>query len=551
MNRKSMGEIINKLLLFNGESDENLVKKKMDLLLRVLEELKETKDQYKYECICSILESDFYNKSFVNDFMKEAKFIEILYNILDDSRELPKKEVAIMKLLIRINENILKNINGRCTPSVEQENPMEIINMFNNYGIEDNTNKDADVDMEQIIKNIMLNLFYSLDKNKFNFMDDLDDCSSKENSEFKTTYLMNQRRMGMKKLAQIELFRTILDIIVNGYGKCNMEEQTLKLLGFIKEKKLFGKINKLFFEFPFCNLYQAYYSQIIEIALNELSPKILIETVFEEKSEKEEKNLIQTLIDNSLNNMKFNFESNKISFHPNFSFEVSLLTKIFASTNEHLKNLIKDNKNLEVYNKVLGDEVKKIFDQKLLLAENDVQFGSQEEQEEKKPSVFFGKRTFMDLMEQDIGIYKIYMEGGDYQKAFDEKIENEKKEQEELEKELEEKKKTEEEGYFNEEEEQEDNKKGGLKDSLNILDQDEDQDQEQEGEEGNEKKEEEKEKEENDNENENKEEEKVENTKEESSTEDNDNKDYNDVNYWKPEISPNDDILDAVLNDLN
>jgi hypothetical protein len=357
----------------------------------------------------------------------------------------------------------------------------------------------------------------------------------------------------MKKLAQIELFRTILDIIVNGYGKCNMEEQTLKLLGFIKEKKLFGKINKLFFEFPFCNLYQAYYSQLIEIALNELSPKILIETVFEEKSEKEEKNLIQTLIDNSLNNMKFNFESNKISFHPNFSFEVSLLTKIFASTNEHLKNLIKDNKNLEVYNKVLGDEVKKIYDQKLLLSENDVQFGSQEEQEEKKPSVFFGKRTFMDLMEQDIGIYKIYLEGGDYQKAFDEKIENEKKEQEELEKELEQKKKTEEEGYFNEEEEQEDNKKGGLKDSLNILDQDQDQDQEQEqeGEEENEKKEEEKEKEENDNENENKEEEKVENTKEESSTEDNDNKDYNDVNYWKPEISPNDDILDAVLNDLN
>ena len=28
-------------------------------------------------------------------------------------------------------------------------------------------------------------------------------------------------------------------------------------------------------------------------------------------------------------------------------------------------------------------------------------------------------------------------------------------------------------------------------------------------------------------------------------------KPYNDVNYWKPEITPNDGILNAVLNDLD
>ena len=328
-----------------------------------------------------------------------------------------------------------------------------------------------------------------------------------------------------------------------------MEEQTLKLLGIIKKKKLFWKINKLFFEFLFCNLYQAYYSQIIDISLNELSPKMLIESVFEEKSEKEGKDLIQTLIDNSLNNMKFNFESNNnTAFHPNFSLEVSLLTKIFASTNEHVKNLIKDNKNLEVFNKVLGDEAKKIFEQKLLLSDNEVQFGTPEEQEEKKPEIFFGNRSFMDLMEQDMGIYKIYLEGGDYQKALDEKIENEKKEQEQIEKELEEKKKAEEEA-FKEEEEQDDNKKFNLKGSLNMFD--------QEGEEENEKKDKEKEEnaEENDNENEkeeNKGEEKIENTNEESSTEENENlKEYNDVNFWKTEISPNDEIMSSVLNDLD
>ena len=535
MNRKSMGEIINKLLLFNEEIDDNFPQKKVELLTNVIEELKNAKEQDKYECICSTLEADFYNKSFVAYFFKEEKFIQMLYSILDESKDNPKKINAVMKLLIRINENILKNIDGRCTTPVEQENPMEIINMFsNNYALEDN-NKEVDADMEQIVKNMIVNLINSLEKNQFSFLDDLDDYSAKENTEFNSTYLRPQKKMGMKKLAQIELFRTIIDIIVNAYGKCNLEEQALKIINIIKEKKIFPKINKLFFDFPFCNLYQAYYNQIIDIVLNELSPKELIETVFE----KEEKNLIQNLIDNSLNNMKFNFNSDKIAFHPNFSFEVSLLTKIFSSSNEHLKNLIKENKNLEVFNKIIGDEVKKIFEQKLLLSENEIQFSAHEEAEEKKPMVFFGSKTFMDLLEEDIAIYKIYLENGDYQKALNEKIEKAKLEQEKLEKELEEEKKKEEEDFVAEEEEQED-KKGDLKGSVNLEGQDEDEENNKNDEE----------KEEKNNENETGGEEKVESSNEEETAEE-EKKDYNEVNYWKPEIKSNDDIMSAILNDLD
>ena len=77
---------------------KNFVQKKMELLSRVLEELKITKEQEKYECICATLESAFFNKSFVADFLKEEKFIEILYNILDESKDQQKKLIAIMKL---------------------------------------------------------------------------------------------------------------------------------------------------------------------------------------------------------------------------------------------------------------------------------------------------------------------------------------------------------------------------------------------------------------------------------------------------------------------
>ena len=129
------------------------------------------------------------------------------------------------------------------------------------------------------------NLIKCLENNKFNFLDDLDQYSDKENGEFNTTYLMSQKKLGMKKLAQIELFRTILDILVNAFAKCNMEEQVTKILGIIKEKKLFFKTSKLFFDFPFCNLYQSYYSQIIEISINEVSPELLIQNLFGEKNE--------------------------------------------------------------------------------------------------------------------------------------------------------------------------------------------------------------------------------------------------------------------------
>ena len=543
MNRKSMGEIINKLLLFNEENYGDFTQKKMKLFSRILEELKETKDEQKYECIYSTLEACYYNKGFVIEFMKDQKLIETLYNILEESKDQPKKSIVIMKLLIKINETILKNIEARCTTALEQENPMDIINMFsNNYTSADDITKDPDADMEQLTKSIISYTFNCLEKNKFNFIEDLDIYSEKENGEFNTTYQKLQKKIGMKKLAQIELFRTLLDILVNAYAKCGMEEQSLKVIEIIKEKKLFVKINKLFLDFPFCNLYQAIYIQLIDIVLNENSPELLIKTVFDEK---DENNLIKILIDKSLSNMKFTFSSSRETFDPNFSIIVTLLTKIFSSNNEYLKNLIKDNKNLEVFHNVIGDEVNKIFEQKLLLSDNEVQINVQNDSEEKKNVAYFGKKNFMELLEEDIEIYKTFMNGGDYQAKLNEKKERIEKENLEKEK-SEENKKDEEEPYFNENEEDEDTKKY-ITSSVNLSDQDE----EEENKDKNDK--ENNEKNENKDEGKDSEKEKEESNKEETSTseETESDKKFNDVNFWKPEIEPNDNIMTAVLNDLD
>jgi hypothetical protein len=45
--------------------------------------------------------------------MKDGKLIEILYTILKESKDQPKKLICIMKLLIKINENALKFVDSR------------------------------------------------------------------------------------------------------------------------------------------------------------------------------------------------------------------------------------------------------------------------------------------------------------------------------------------------------------------------------------------------------------------------------------------------------
>ena len=99
----------------------------MELLFHILEELQFTKQQDKYECICKTLEGTLYNKVFVSEFLNEQKVIEILYNVLDKSKDEKNKFIVVMKLLIRINEKILKNIEDRCTSPLEQENHIEKI----------------------------------------------------------------------------------------------------------------------------------------------------------------------------------------------------------------------------------------------------------------------------------------------------------------------------------------------------------------------------------------------------------------------------------------
>ena len=530
MRRKSMGEIINKLLLFQDDSGDEFLSKKLELLEKVLEELKETDEEDKYECICSTLESTFYNKGFFIEFMKVPKLLELIYSILENTKNDSKKLIAILRLLINIHENILKNEEDRCTISLAPENPMDFLSMFNGtYNLDEGNQKDSDPDLQKAVDVIILKLISFIEKSNLNFMNDLDDYISKENNEFMSTYQVSQKKLGMKKLTQVEFFRTIIDVLINTYAKFDVDQirnSVINIFNIAQEKKIFWKLHNMFFDFPFCNLYQSLYLQIIDIILNDNSPKELIEYTFKEKEGENEKNLIEMLINKVVNEMQFKYTSGNISFHPNYSFEVSILNKVLASSNAYLKELINDNKNLLAFDKILGQEIDNIFNQKLLLnPEKDITMGPNIPFDKEEPSLkYFGKKNFMELLEEDNSIYSVYLKGEDYETLLSEKKERELIEQEE-------RKKLEEKNY-NEGPEEE--MVPGLGDSINIVDdnnnvekeevQKEEEEVKEKAEEGNE---------------------------EEASSETEEEKSFNDVNYWKTEIIPDDNIMSAILNDLD
>ena len=537
LNRKSMGSIVNKLLLFQDDSSD-LTQKKLNLSLKILKELESTTEQDKYECICEVLASTLNNKTFYISFMSEPNLVDLLFTLLEKSVEISKKLIAVINLLIKVNENVLKNFNDHCTKNNIQENPLDFMALFNYDPSYPSDDKQVSSDeMDDINKSVLLSLFNNLKKNEFKFLEDLGEYNQ-ENGEFLTTYQKKQKKIGMKKIAQIEFLRTILDIFVNSLYSHFHEKEIEELVKIIKNKNIFYNCHKLFFDFPFSNIYQTYYNQIVEIIINQNSPNYLIECFFKYSDGKEEKNLVSDLMDHFLNNMKFSFNSSNSSFNPCMSYEITLLNQIYNTENENVKALIEKDENLKVFDEVLGEEINHIFDQKLLLSDSLGTISSDNE----KPLPTFGKANFMEIIEEDKDIYNSYKNGEDYKKKLDDKRQREKEEKEKMEQEIvgDEEENKDEKIQHNDDEE---NEEGGEENGIDR----------EEGEEGEENnvvaedavvEEDKKEKEENNEQNEGEDKKSV--STEESAEE----KEYNDVNYWNPGIVPNDDIMSAIINDI-
>ena len=548
LNRKSMGSIINKLLLFSEESSQfDFEKRKVILIKKMLEELEKTDEKDKYECICDVFSSTLTNKTFYALLMSNNELVQLLFSLLEKSTGNPKKLISIMNLLIKVNENVLKNFSTHCTKNLIPENPLEFMNMFNyesSYPMDEK--QITDEEMNEINNKVLSSLLNTLKKSEFKFMEDLGEYTQ-DNAEFKTTYLRDQKKIGMKKLAQIEFLRTILDIFVNAYNAGINQNEITELIDMMKNKNIFYNCHKLFFDFPHSNIYQIFYNQIVEIVLNGASPENLVDNFCKyTDDQKVERNLVKDLMDNFFNKMKFTFSDQNVSFESNVSFDVTLLNKIVTSENEKAKKLFENDNDLKVFNEVLGDQINNIFNQKLLLADNlGTNMG---DGDDEKPLPTFGKLSFMQIVDQDTEIYNLYKKGEDYKTKLNEKLEREKAERDKMEQEI-----------VGEEEENKDEQIDDNEENEEGVEEAgvEKNEGEEEGEENNENNNE------NGNENDKKEEDEA-NKKEKENEENNESADknsvstdesvedkkFNDVNFWNVPITPTDDIMSSILNDI-
>ena len=549
LNRKSMGSIINKLLLFSEESSQfDFEKSKAILIKKMLEELEKTDEKDKYECICDVFSSTLTNKSFYALLMSNNELVELLFSLLEKSTGNPKKLISIMNLLIKVNENVLKNFSTHCTKNLIPENPLEFMNMFNyesSYPMDEK--QITDEEMNEINNKVLSSMLNTLKKNEFKFLEDLGEYTQ-DNAEFKTTYLRDQKKIGMKKLAQIEFLRTILDIFVNAYNAGVNQNEITELIDMMKNKNIFYNCHKLFFDFPHSNIYQIFYNQIVEIVLNGASPENLVEYFCKYTDEqKVERNLVKDLMDNFFNKMKFTFSEQNVSFDSNVSFDVTLLNKIVTSENEKVKKLFENDNDFKVFNEVLGDQINNIFNQKLLLADNlGTNMG---DGDDEKPLPTFGKLSFMEIVDEDTDIYNLYKKGEDYKTKLNEKLEREKAEREKMEQEIvgEEEENKDEQIEDNEENEEGVEEAGVEK---NEGEEEGEENNENNNENGNENDKKEDEANKKENENENEESNESMDKKSESTEESVEEKKYNDVNYWNAPIQPTDDIMSSILNDI-
>ena len=449
---KNMFNIIQKLLLYKEDpgshlypdiAEEKIKEKKLILLKLLLEELDLTQEQEKYECICDSLCALMSKTQFLENDYPDLNPLEYLYNILSHTKQKSKKLNYVLGLLIKINENILKLFDSRCTPIVEEdtEENNDLSNMYssyNYYGSYVNNTRYSQMpedNRSSILEKILKNLFNILEKNKFDFLENFGSCDQNENKEFTTTYMEKQRKIGIVKITEVEYLRTLFDIFINACYAEYYPDKVEVLINLAEQKNIFWSLHNLFFLFPFSNIYQIYYAQIIDIIININSPKCLIDFFFFEKTNK--KNLVDIYIEKILSNSKFEFKlTNTKVLSPTFSFIVNLLNKINNTDNLYLsENYLNSNEKFKTFIEIFGKDIDTIFTQKLLSSNsssNNYQgFDFIDKQEEKLN--YFGKKNFLELLEEDFDIYQLYQKGEEYKDVLEKKrkrIEQEKAEKE-------------------------------------------------------------------------------------------------------------------------
>ena len=188
MNRKSMCDIVKKLITFENDSIIKYNDKKLELFDKILDELNKTENKDKYNCICDSLNLIINNVKFFELFMSKNDLLQKIYDILFlcSKNNNYQKYISILQLLIKINENILQRFQNN---NNEGFNFNEVDEFLYGSNFPKEKSVSSQNDNSENLKNFLLFLYEILEKSEFNFFCKLKIEDFHEGGEFISTIL--------------------------------------------------------------------------------------------------------------------------------------------------------------------------------------------------------------------------------------------------------------------------------------------------------------------------------------------------------------------------
>jgi hypothetical protein len=269
----------------------------------------------KIEIISNLFTQCLSNKIFYNLFMTNSSLLTKLNNLISSNFKSEMNSKELITILIKINENILKEFGNQVTPVFTQENQAFMFNL-NNFDDDNNQNSndfnkstekfDLQTYMESIIdtiaestNNITHDFVFGFKNNKF---------------LINTTFDRPKSILGGKILVELEYVKSIVDILINAMAKGLFVDKLNNIFLKIIKNNFFIKAIEYFYSHEFNNSYQKLFEQLIILITNKYSPKNLLEYVFSTEdnnaSTASSCNFLNSVIShcNSQENLKFTFK---------------------------------------------------------------------------------------------------------------------------------------------------------------------------------------------------------------------------------------------------
>jgi len=361
MNRKAISECVYRILIAFTDDIKDATEHKVAIIDKILSEI-ENNDPEKVDNISDLLLECLTNRKFYYIFISNVKLLEKLHrSVVRNLDQSISKD--LIKILAKINENILKDFGNAVTPVFAHDNND---NMFNFNNIEANMNIDDDSSLNYNtkssngfnIKNHLDAIFDILSESSLQIIADF--TRTDNDSVITTTYDQKKRILGAKKLAEFEYLKTIIDILINGYASNLFIDKLNESVEKIIKTDLFKVAIENFIEFEFNNVYQKYFEQLMILTVNKYTPEELIKHVFVDC------NFLNLLITNCENNLKFKFNSGKEINSGFFPVLCEIALHVSASENVYLKEITDKNERFKNFCKYFVEPIKNRFNQGLL-----------------------------------------------------------------------------------------------------------------------------------------------------------------------------------------